>query len=330
MSEAPKQNAIVERVPVRADSFGLVMTSLDEMWRYAEFIARSAFKPKGLENAESILVAMDYGAGLGMNAIQAIQNIAVINGRPCVWGDMMLAICQRSPVFDHSVFAESVESDGDKMVATCTVRRKGVTDPCVRSFSWADAVKARLAERDTYKMYPKRMLQMRARAFALRDTFADVLKGLYAREELDAESFETSAAVVGPVKRAALPAVAQLEELVGPVPEESPPRNISDAEAIALAADGMRRMGFECAGAEAALRAVEETRPDGELTVEAYQTAILAWTAKLCENEATKQRVKEVMTAHSVPSKKAVRECADVKKLKAILDELNAIEVENG
>ncbi len=58
--------------------------------------------------------------------------------------------------------------------------------PIERRFSVQDARRAGLWGRPgPWSQYPQRMLQMRARAFALRDAFADVLGGLYLREELE-------------------------------------------------------------------------------------------------------------------------------------------------
>ena len=47
----------------------------------------------------------------------------------------------------------------------------------------------RLWGKNVWKSYPDRMLQMRARGFALRDSFPDVLKGLITREE--AQDYQT-------------------------------------------------------------------------------------------------------------------------------------------
>jgi hypothetical protein len=70
-------------------------------------------------------------------------------------------------------------------VATCTVWRKGGTKH-TQSFSQADAQKAGLwGKSGPWTQYPKRMLQMRARGFALRSQFADALAGLITREEAE-------------------------------------------------------------------------------------------------------------------------------------------------
>ena len=54
----------------------------------------------------------------------------------------------------------------------------------VREFSMQDAKQAGLTgKQGPWSQYPRRMLQMRARAFALRDVFADVLRGVHVAEE---------------------------------------------------------------------------------------------------------------------------------------------------
>jgi hypothetical protein len=114
----------------------------------------------------------------------ALQRIAVINGRPSIWGDGAMGLVRASGLCEYVY--EAIDGDGDHMVAVCRVKRKGEKNPIERTFSVADAKKAGLwGKAGTWQQYPKRMLQMRARAFALRDLFADVLGGLYIAEELE-------------------------------------------------------------------------------------------------------------------------------------------------
>lgn len=124
-----------------------------------------------------MLVAFQMGAELGLRPLQALQNIAVINGRPCLWGDAMLAL-----VTGHPEFVDIHEEIGDDR-ATCTVKRRNRT-AVTRSFTMADAKKAGLADKaGPWQQYPRRMLQMRARGFALRDAFPDALRGIVSAEE---------------------------------------------------------------------------------------------------------------------------------------------------
>lgn len=161
--------------PLNPSNFG-------ELIRFADIASKSGMVPKDYSNRpQAIVIACQMGAELGLAPMQSLQNIAVINGRPSVWGDTLLALVKASPVCDDVI--ETIEGDGDSMVATCTAKRRG-KEPVVARFSMADARSAGLAGKvGPWKQYPKRMLQMRARGFALRDAFPDVLRGLITAEE---------------------------------------------------------------------------------------------------------------------------------------------------
>lgn len=127
-----------------------------------------------------VMLALDMGARLDLYGFQALQAIAVINGMPTLWGDAMLGRVLRSPEYeDHKEWM-------DDAAAYCSVKRKG-REIKTRSFSWEQAKRAGLlSKQGPWQGYPDRMLQMRARAFALRDTFADELLGIgMAEERLD-------------------------------------------------------------------------------------------------------------------------------------------------
>ena len=88
----------------------------------------------------------------------------------------------------HETFEGTFPNDEFK--AVCIIKRKGWPDEIKREFSIADAKKAHLWEKRGHNggetpwvTYPKRMLQMRARGFALRDAASDMLMGLVLAEE---------------------------------------------------------------------------------------------------------------------------------------------------
>lgn len=170
-------NAITE--PVSRGSFSLAPQSLDEALRFAEMLAESSIIPKDFaKNPGNILVAIQWGMELGLQPMQAMQNIAVINGRPALWGDAVIALVRSSPLCEYVY--ETIDGD----VATCRVKRRGEEEQ-VRTFSLADAKAAGLiGKQGPWTQYPKRMLQLRARAFALRDVFPDVLRGMPVAEEV--------------------------------------------------------------------------------------------------------------------------------------------------
>ena len=146
----------------------------------ADFLSKSSMVPKGMTNKPAdILIAMEMGLQLGIPMMQAIQDIAVINGKPCMYGDGLLAVVQGHK--DYEWIQESVIND----VATCTIKRKH-HEPHSVTFSKEDAKKAALwGKSGPWSQYPDRMLKMRARGFCIRDIFSDALRGIKTDEEVN-------------------------------------------------------------------------------------------------------------------------------------------------
>lgn len=156
--------------------------TLDEAMRFSDLLAQSDLVPPHFRGKPgNVLTAIQWGREVGLSPMQALQNIAVINGRPSIWGDAALALVRGSPVCVDVI--ETIEGDGEKAVATCEARRRDA-EPVIRRFSVADAKKAGLwSKQGPWQQYPGRMLQQRARGFALRDAFPDVLRGVITVEE---------------------------------------------------------------------------------------------------------------------------------------------------
>ena len=165
-------------------TIGCIPKTSEQAMKLAKFISTSNFCPKTYHNKPGdIVVAIQMGAEVGLKPMQALQGIACINGVPTIWGDAMLALCRSNNEFEY---LDEFIDDSDKvnLTAICKVKRKG--EPVhVCTFSQEDAKTAGLFNKSgPWKSYPKRMLQMRARGFALRNTFADSLKGLKSTEEV--------------------------------------------------------------------------------------------------------------------------------------------------
>ena len=182
--------------PPKKTAAALAPQTFAQWMQLAEMMAASSLVPKEFKNQPGdCLVAMQMGSAVGLNPFQAIQSIAVINSRPCMWGDAVLGIVWASGL------CEDIEETDDRSIATCSVKRKGKPTPVVRRFSMENAKTAKvwlpgrdnnpgkwisLSERSgPWQSYPERMRQMRARSWALRDAFPDVLKGLHIREEVE-------------------------------------------------------------------------------------------------------------------------------------------------
>ena len=162
---------------------GFAPATLTEAIQFSDMLANSSMVPKAYQGKpQDILVCVQWGYEMGLAPMQALQNIAVINGKPSVYGDAMMALVQASPVCED--IEEFFEGEGTpNPVAVCVAKRRG-RKPVTARFSVEDAKRAGLwGKGGPWSAYPKRMMQMRARGFALRDAFPDVLKGLITAEE---------------------------------------------------------------------------------------------------------------------------------------------------
>ena len=159
--------------------FSMTPRTFDEAMKFAELMSKSDLVPKDFKDKPgNILVAIQKGQEVGLSPMAALETIAVINGRASLWGDGLLGIVQGSNVYEWID-----ESGCSEKAGICTVKRKG-EQPYTATFTLEDAKRAGLlGKAGPWTSYTKRMLQLRARGFALRDKFADVLKGLVAAEE---------------------------------------------------------------------------------------------------------------------------------------------------
>jgi hypothetical protein len=259
MSENPAtdmQLATNRPEPIAVGEKGLRVGNLDEMWRLCTITAKSGLAPKSLDTPEKLFVAAQHGAEVGLSFMQSIQGIAVINGKPSLYGDAFMAVIRSHPQWDDDSFEEWYEGEEGKpgWTAFCKMGRVGKA-PQVREFSLEDAKKAGLLDKPgPWKQYPKRMLMMRARGFCGRDTFADSLKGMIIHEE--AQDYKHVDVDVRPIKKvqpkkkAAAAKPAQTPE---PSTDATPPPAsgidrealISDALSLYKQLDGKQALVFQ-------------------------------------------------------------------------------------
>ena len=160
----------------------LAPTSFGDVAKFAEMVAPTSFVPQAYRGKPGeIVAAVIYGADLGFTPMQALQNIAVVNGKPSVYGDGLRALILGRA--DCEGVEDGHEGTGDDYGAFVVVRRKGKT-PVRRTFTIRDARAAGLLDKSgPWKQYRDRMMLMRAQGFAIRDAYADVLRGVITTEE---------------------------------------------------------------------------------------------------------------------------------------------------
>ena len=159
--------------------------NFEHYFRIANMMSKSDMVPKGYKDKpQDVLIAMEMGVSLGLGPLQAIQNIAVINGKPALYSDGMLSVCSGRSDFENIKEEPLTDESGKTVGYRCTVMRRN-REPVTQTFTIDDAKKANLwGKQGPWSSYPNRMMQMRARSFALRDSFADALGGVRCAEEV--------------------------------------------------------------------------------------------------------------------------------------------------
>jgi len=172
-------------------------------------------------NAAAIITRIMQGNEIGLPAMTSLHAIAMINGRPCVHGDVAMSLYLMHPNYLRHT-EEFVDGPGG-LTATVVVQcRNGNT--FTGTFSAHDADTAQLTNKDNYKKYPRDMYMWRARHRALGPACPGALKNVgvaqLAKDDMTIEVVERSE----PAK-AALPPVtrtARLKQKVAPKSAEKP------------------------------------------------------------------------------------------------------------
>jgi hypothetical protein len=196
----------------RAGAASLAPQNFQEAVHFAKMLAQSAMVPKDyVGKPENVMVALQWGAEVGLGPLQALNGISIINGRPALWGDAALALVRGHAACEW--IKEGVEGEGDARHGFCEVKRKGSPQAERRTFSMADAKRAGLAGKSgPWQQYPDRMLQLRARGFAIRDVFPDALRGVITAEEAQ----DIEAAPMPPARGPTIDAAASMATRAAP------------------------------------------------------------------------------------------------------------------
>jgi len=184
--DLPKKVETVSQPPAKIDKPNqllaqdngmLVGSSLEQQYRLAKYYHQSGLLPKTLNSPEKVLVALQICHELGLKPMASISKIAVINGVPHLFGDLPLSLVLKSGLCEN-FFETWIHDENQNVIgATCTVKRKGLQE-ISRQFTITDAESAGLYKNDVWNKYERRMLQFRARTWALKDAFPDVLLGM--------------------------------------------------------------------------------------------------------------------------------------------------------
>ncbi len=175
-------------------SGGLILTSVEDMWRTATMFAKSGLCPAALDTPEKVVVTLQAGAELGLKPWQALNSIHVIKGKVSLSGSMMIGLVRNSDKCSSLRMSFTGTPGKPDFAAVVTSIRVGEDDPCVTEFSVRDATLAGLWDKgENWRKYPRDMLTWRAVSRHCRLYYSDVISGFYTPDEvanIPAETFE--------------------------------------------------------------------------------------------------------------------------------------------
>ncbi len=133
-----------------------------------------------------MLAAILVGKELGIEPMEAVNSIFLVNGTTSMTGKLMSGLVHRA---GHELHVK-MSVEGSEVTS---FRRDPYTHDLhevgVVTFTRDDAKRANLMDKPTYKAYPAVMMTWRAISQACRIYFADVLSGVaYVPEELNVEA----------------------------------------------------------------------------------------------------------------------------------------------
>ncbi|HYF55277.1 MAG TPA: hypothetical protein VEA41_13545, partial [Salinarimonas sp.] len=215
MSPEAKQQRTKPPFEAGAVPLPIIPTTLEEVGRWANAVIQAGMVPASYEvdasklkvdefanekdwaanrhaRAEEktrarLMIGIEKGLEVGMGPITALSTIMIVNNRPCIWGDGAVALCQQKGKVDWVKQSFEGGEDKDEWTAVFEIKRVRQEVPYRATFSVKDAKRAKLwanATKTPWIQYPQRMLMARARAYALREGFADCLVGLGIAEEV--------------------------------------------------------------------------------------------------------------------------------------------------
>jgi len=201
-----------ELATTERQGFDLSPRNFEQALTFSEYLASSDMVPKQFRGkAGDCLIAMQWGYEVNLKPLQALQSIAVINGKPGVFGDAGKAILLAAGCGIDEDDTEVVKRNSR---ARCKITRPG-RPPVERTFTIEDAKTAGLWNKEgPWRTYPFRQMAWRAFWFAARDAAADLLRGMAGIEEL------IDGPTSMPAESAAPPAAAPTPPILEAYPQE--------------------------------------------------------------------------------------------------------------
>ncbi len=152
---------------------------LKEPMALGEVFATSGMFPDIKTQAQAVVKIM-AGKELGLSAFQSVSGIYMVNGRLALQAGVMSSLVKRSKKYDYTVDELTTELC---KITFYDISREQERPLGISEFTFKDAAKAGLVNKDNWKSYPKNMLFARALSNGARWYCPDVICGWYTVEE---------------------------------------------------------------------------------------------------------------------------------------------------
>lgn len=147
------------------------------IYNMAKALLPTGFLPNTIKTPEQATAIMLKGRELNVPPMQALSSIVIVQGKPTVSAELMLALVQR----DHGISAMWVEESTNDY---CTVGYRSGNGKKFYTFSMDDAKRANLTKNQTWTNYPAAMCRARAISAVARMAFPGSIAGMYVPGEI--------------------------------------------------------------------------------------------------------------------------------------------------
>ena len=158
----------------------IIPRTIDEVARLAKMAAASGLAKTTSPEAAGMLICA--GLEIGLTPMQALLGMHMIEGRPTLAADTIVALIVRRT--DVCEYWRSIESTPERHTIE-TKRRGEEFQPVRRTWTLDDAKRAGLTGKTIWQRYPVDMLRHRCATSLAREVFPDIIAGMaYTREEI--------------------------------------------------------------------------------------------------------------------------------------------------
>ena len=248
---------------------GLEVQNLTDLRALGDLLARSGYF-RDARDAAQAAVKVQAGLEIGVQPIQAMTGIHIVEGKPTMSSTLIASLIKRSGRYNYRI----VKHDDNECAIAFFENGQQIG---VSTFTWADAERAGVTRNPTWGKYRRNMLFARAISNGARWHTPDVFGGaVYTAEELGAE-------VNGDGEPVALKAPAPVAQVIEAPVEKLTPASLKEMQALALAELDRLKIGAGMEGAElkaarnAAVRRIAGKAPR---TAEDWQAVVEALEAE--------------------------------------------------